>query len=113
MVRTCLGSLRKSLSAQDPQQHTIDQLEHAVASLVDLAMSSTSLRDPSPTLNRKHYSRSSKNVSNTSQMLLIVNIIKHDYYMSLLQDCIWETFALSSNSLLLPQFLGGYTKLNF
>ena len=66
MVRTCLGSLRKSLSAQDPQQCIIDQLEQAVASLVDLATSSMSPRDPSPTLSRKHYSRSTKRVSNTS-----------------------------------------------
>lgn len=61
MVRTCLGSLRMSLSPQDPHQHTIDQLEQAVASLVDLT---TSLpRDPSPTINRRHHSRNSKHVS--------------------------------------------------
>lgn len=77
MVRTCLGSLRTSLPPQDPHQVTIDQLEQAVAGLVDLTISSMSQRDPSPTLSRRHHSRSSKHVSLHHYMMLLTYYQQH------------------------------------
>ena len=62
IVRTCLGALRTSLSPQDPQQQTIDQLEQAMASLADQRLMSSPTNTTSPTPSKRHNSRSGRHV---------------------------------------------------
>lgn len=73
-VRTCLGALRTSLSPQDPQQQTIDQLEQAMASLADQRMMMSSpTNTTSPTPSKRYSSRSTRHVSTTGLNIKKVN----------------------------------------